>query len=63
METPEFKQAFDKESLMKIKSNLGIIRLTLEEKLKKEEQLLIEFQQRLPQLIHKERISRIKKEG
>jgi hypothetical protein len=63
METPEFKQAFDKESLMKIKSNLGIIRLTLEEKLKKEEQSLIEFQQRLPQLIHKERISRIKKEG
>jgi hypothetical protein len=63
METPEFKQAFDKESLMKIKSNLGIIRLTLEEKLKKEEQALIEFQQRLPQLIHKERMSRIKKEG
>ncbi len=63
METPEFKQAFDKESLIKIKSNLGIIRLTLEEKLKKEEQALIEFQQRLPQLIHKERMSRIKKEG
>ena len=63
METPEFKEAFDKENLMKIKSNLGVIRLTLEEKLKKEEQALIEFQQRLPQLIHKERISRIKKEG
>jgi hypothetical protein len=63
METPEFKEAFDKENLIKIKSNLGVIRLTLEEKLKKEEQSLIEFQQRLPQLIHKERISRIKKEG
>jgi hypothetical protein len=59
MEKPEFKDAFNRDELIKIKSNLGIIRLSLEERLKKEEQSLLEFQQNLPNLIHKERITRI----
>lgn len=59
MEKPQFKDAFNRDELIKIKSNLGIIRLSLEERLKKEEQSLLEFQQNLPNLIHKERITRI----
>lgn len=59
MESPEFKNAFNRDELIKIKSNLGIIKLSLEERLKKEEQSLLEFQQNLPNLIHKERITRI----
>jgi hypothetical protein len=59
MEKPEFKDAFNRDELIKIKSNLGVIRLSLEERLKKEEQSLLEFQQNLPNLIHKERITRI----
>lgn len=54
-----YKQLYDKESLLQIKANLGVVRLTLEEKLKKTELQVLEFEKNVPQLVHKERLLRL----
>lgn len=54
-----YKPAYDKESLLQVKANLGVVRLALEEKLKKTELQALEFQKNLTQLVHKERLLRL----
>lgn len=54
-----YKPAYDKESLLQVKTNLGVVRLALEEKLKKTELQVLEFQKNVTQLVHKERLLRL----
>lgn len=54
-----YKQLYDKDSLLQIKANLGVVRLALEEKLKKTEKKILEFEKSVPELVHKERLLRL----
>ena len=54
-----FQQPYTQEQLLQMKSQLGVIRVALEEKLKKKEEELLIFQRDLPQLVHKERLLRL----
>ena len=53
-----FQQPYTQEQLLQMKSQLGVIRVALEEQLKKKEEELLIFQRDLPQLVHKERLLR-----
>lgn len=54
-----YKQLYDKDSLLQVKANLGVVRLALEEKLKKTEKKILEFEKSIPELVHKERLLRL----
>ena len=57
-----FEEVFKKEQLDQLKNNLSAMKIILEDKLKKEEQQLLELYDSLPEMLHQERLFKKAKE-